>query len=346
MLVDSRERQWVRYAVWTAALIALAWILSRFSTLVVMAIVVGILTFPVFPLTDWLERRWRLSRGGAAALTLLAVFGVLLLGLIAFVPWIVAQVQVLIRMVPPGFTAVSEFLSHWQTRVAEPTFPQFLRTAWERAGEAAVGAANAAASHLVNLTVAWFGQLYLLLLLPFMVYFVLVDYRSMRESALAMLSRPARQRMEGLLSRLSTTLRWGLWAQVVVSSIVAALTAIGLAAVGVPGPLAIGAFAGVAEAIPYVGGFATYGVALLAAAPVGGSAWIGAMFVVTIVKVLANVLVPLVLGRMTRTHPLAIITALLVLGQLFGLLGMFFAVPLVVVVREILAWWRPVPASE
>ncbi|MGH7429017.1 MAG: AI-2E family transporter, partial [Candidatus Methylomirabilaceae bacterium] len=241
MLVDSRERQWVRYAVWTAALIALAWILSRFSTLVVMAIVVGILTFPVFPLTDWLERRWRLSRGGAAALTLLAVFGVLLLGLIAFVPWIVAQVQVLIRMVPPGFTAVSEFLSHWQTRVAEPTFPQFLRTAWERAGEAAVGAANAAASHLVNLTVAWFGQLYLLLLLPFMVYFVLVDYRSMRESALAMLSRPARQRMEGLLSRLSTTLRWGLWAQVVVSSIVAALTAIGLAAVGVPGPLAIGA---------------------------------------------------------------------------------------------------------
>ncbi|MGH2375656.1 MAG: AI-2E family transporter, partial [bacterium] len=134
MLVDSRERQWVRYAVWTAALIALAWILSRFSTLVVMAIVVGILTFPVFPLTDWLERRWRLSRGGAAALTLLAVFGVLLLGLIAFVPWIVAQVQVLIRMVPPGFTAVSEFLSHWQTRVAEPTFPQFLRTAWERAG--------------------------------------------------------------------------------------------------------------------------------------------------------------------------------------------------------------------
>jgi putative permease len=64
-----------------------------------------------------------------------------------------------------------------------------------------------------------------------------------------------------------------------------------------------------------------------------------------VVKVLANVLVPWVLGRMTQTHPLAIIVALLVLGQLFGLLGMFFAVPVVVVVREILAWWRPVRAS-
>lgn len=342
--MDTRERQWLRYALWTAALAVLAWILSRFSTLVVMAIVVGILTFPVFPVTDWLERRWRLPRGAAAALTLLALFAVLTLVLIAVVPWVVQQVQVLIRMVPPGFAAVNAFLSGWQTRVAEPTFPQILRTAWERAGEAAVGAANAAVSRVVNLTVAWFGQLYLLLLLPFMVYFVLVDYRQARESALSVLSSRARQRAEKLLDRLTTTLRWGLWAQVVVSSIVAALTAVGLAAVGVPGPLAIGVFAGVAEAIPYVGGFATYGVALLAAAPVGGTAWLGALIVVTVVKVLANVLVPLVLGRMTQTHPLAIITALLVLGQLFGLLGMFFAVPVVVVVREILAWWRPASA--
>lgn len=212
MPVDSQERKWLRYAVWAAVLVALAWIFSRFSTLVVMAIVVGILTFPVFPLTDWLERRWHLSRGVAAALTLLAVFGVLLLGLIAFVPWLVAQVQVLVRMVPSGIAAVSGFLSHWETRVAEPTFPQFLRTAWERAGEAAVSAANAAVSRLVNVTVAWFGQLYLVLLLPFMVYFVLVDYRSMRGSALAMLPGPVRQRIEGLLARLSTTLRWGLWA--------------------------------------------------------------------------------------------------------------------------------------
>ncbi|MGQ0550929.1 MAG: AI-2E family transporter [Armatimonadota bacterium] len=344
--MSSGERQWLRYVLWAAVLIAAAWVLSRLSTLVVMAIVVGIVTFPIFPMTDWLERRWRISRAGAAALTLLTVFGVFILGLIAVVPWIVQQVQVLIRMVPPGFSAVSEFLSHWQTRVAEPTFPQFLRTAWERAGEAAVATANAALAGLVNVTVSWFGQLYLVLLLPFMVYFVLVDYRNMRESALAMLSRPARQRMEGLLARLSTTLRWGLWAQVVVSSIVAALTAIGLAAVGVPGPLAIGVFAGVAEAIPYVGGFATYGVALLVAAPAGGRVWIGAVIVVTVVKVLANVLVPLVLGRMTQTHPLAIIVALLVLGELFGLLGMFFAVPVVVIVREILAWWRPAHASE
>jgi len=84
-------------------------------------------------------------------------------------------------------------------------------------------------------------------------------------------------------------------------------------------------------------------VVLLAAAPQGGAAWVWGMLVVTVVKSLSNVLVPLVLGRMTHIHPLAIIVALLTLGQVFGLLGMFFAVPAVVIVREILAWWRPAP---
>jgi putative permease len=50
--------------------------------------------------------------------------------------------------------------------------------------------------------------------------------------------------------------------------------------------------------------------------------------------------VPLVMGRFTQQHPLSIIAAVLVLGQLFGVLGMFFAVPVVVILREIITWWR------
>ncbi len=341
LTVDPRERTWLRAALWAAGLLAAAWVLGRFSTLVVMAVVVGIVTFPIFPLVDWLQHRGRLSRGAAAALTLLGIIVVVALVVMAIVPWAIHQGQLLANMIPSGYAAVTAFLSGWQARVAQPTFPQLLRTAWESAGEAAVGTANAAVARVVSLAVGWFGQLYLVLLLPFVIYFVLVDYRQARASVLALFRKPTRTRIEDLLSKLTTTLRWGLWAQVVVSSIVGALTAIGLAVAGVPGPLAIGIFAGVAEAIPYIGGFATYGVALLAAAPVGGSVWAWALIVVTVVKLLANILVPLVLGRMTRTHPLAIIVALLVLGQLFGLLGMFFAVPVVVVVREVLAWWRP-----
>jgi predicted PurR-regulated permease PerM len=335
------ERYWPRLLVWAAGLLAALWVLGRFSTLIVMAVVVLILTFPIYPVVEWLERRWRFSRSVAAATTLLGLTVALVVGLAIVIPWIVGQVQVLAAIAPRGIAAVAEFLTAWQTRVADPAFPQLLRTAWERAGEAAVAAANTAVSRVVNVTVGLVGQLYLVLLLPFIIYFVLLDYPQLRASALAMAPAPHRTRLEALLDTLTVTLRWGLWAQVVVSSIVGALMALGVWLAGVPGPIAIGTFAGVAEAIPYIGGFATYVVVLLAAAPQGGTVWAWGMLVVTVVKLLSNVLVPLVLGRMTHTHPLAIIVALLALGQLFGLLGMFFAVPAVVCVREILAWWRP-----
>ena len=339
------DRSWPRLALWLVVAAALVWVLGRLSTLVGMTIAVLIITFPIFPLVDWLERRARLSRGAAAALVLLGLGVALLIGLAVVIPWIAGQVQVLIGIAPKGVAAVRNLFAALEVRMAEPTFPDLLRTAWDRAGEAAVTAANNAVRHAVNLAVGIFSQLYLLLLLPFVVYFVLLDYPRTRASTLALIPEPTRGRLERLLTKLTVTLRWGLWAQVVVSSIVGALTGIGLAIVAVPGPVAIAAFAGVAEAIPYIGGFATYIVVLIAAAPQGGSAWAWGMVVVTIVKLLSNVLVPLVLGRMTHTHPLAIIVALLVLGQLFGLIGMFFAVPAVVIVREILAWWRPEGAS-
>jgi predicted PurR-regulated permease PerM len=334
------DRVWARVVLWGVGLLALAWILGRFSTLVVVAVVCGVVTFPIYPAVDWLEQRWRLPRGLAAALVLVGVLVMIALAVVSVIPWVVAQGQVLLAIAPHGIVAVRDLLTHWQIRVAEPTFPQFLRTAWEQAGEAAVGAANAAAQRLVSALLNWFGRLYLVLLVPFIVYFILLDYRAIRAAALSLLREPARAHVAGLLEKLNGTLRWGLWAQVVVSSIVGVLTAVGLAALGVPGYIAIGIFGGIAEAIPYLGGFATYGVALLAAAPMGGATWVWAMLVVTVVKLLSNLFVPLVLGRMTQTHPLAIIAALLALGQLFGVLGMFFAVPVVVVIREILAWWR------
>ena len=338
------DRFWLRPALWVAGLLVAAWVLGRFSNLMATAVVVAVVTFPVFPLVDRLETRARMPRGAAAGLALLGLAAVLVLGVMSVIPWIIHQGQVLMALAPQGIAAVTEFLSGWQARVAEPTFPHLLRTAWERAGETAIIAANAAVARTVNVAARSIGQLYLLLLVPFAVYFVLLDYRPARAAALSLVPAPGRARMEALLATLTTTLRWGLWAQVVVSSIVGVLTAAGLALAGVPGPLAIGVFAGVAEAVPYIGGFATYGVALLAAAPEGGAVWAWALLVVTAVKLLANVLVPLVLGRMTRIHPLAIIVALLALGQLFGLLGMFFAVPVVVVVREIITWWRPAAA--
>jgi predicted PurR-regulated permease PerM len=340
------QSSWVRMVWWAVGLLAAAWILTRFSSLVVVAVIVAIITFPIYPAVDWLERRGRLPRSAAAALVLIAVIAAIVVSLMVVIPWTVAQFQTLLRLVPGGIEAVRDIIAGLQARLGDPSMPPWLRTALDQAGQSAVGAANTAAARLVDLVVGWIGQIYLLLLIPFIVYFVLMDYRQTREAILAYVPQPTRGRLEGLFGNLNTTLRWGLWAQVVVSSIVGISTGIGMWLVGVHSPVAIGLFAAVAEAIPYIGGFATYIIVLIIGAPQGGLIWFWGFVVVTIVKLLDNLLVPMVLGRMTKLHPLAIIVALLALNQLFGVLGMFFAVPVVVIVREILAWWLvPAPGA-
>lgn len=52
-----------------------------------------------------------------------------------------------------------------------------------------------------------------------------------------------------------------------------------------------------------------------------------------------NVLVPLLFSEAVNLHPVAIIVAVLVFGGLWGLWGVFFAIPLATLVKVLLVFW-------
>ena len=55
-----------------------------------------------------------------------------------------------------------------------------------------------------------------------------------------------------------------------------------------------------------------------------------------------NVLVPLLFSEVVNLHPVAIITAVLFFGGIWGFWGVFFAIPLATLVSAIItAWPRP-----
>ena len=62
-----------------------------------------------------------------------------------------------------------------------------------------------------------------------------------------------------------------------------------------------------------------------------------------------NVLVPLLFSEVVNLHPVAIIVAVLVFGGLWGLWGVFFAIPLATLVNALISAWPrsapPVTAS-
>jgi putative permease len=107
-------------------------------------------------------------------------------------------------------------------------------------------------------------------------------------------------------------------------------------------------FVGLSVIIPYVGAIAvTIPVALIAWFQWGpGDSFLYVMIAYLVVQALdANVLVPLLFSEVVNMHPVAIIMSVLVFGGLWGVWGVFFAIPLATLVQAVINAWPTINAK-
>jgi predicted PurR-regulated permease PerM len=136
-----------------------------------------------------------------------------------------------------------------------------------------------------------------------------------------------------------TVQRWFL-GQLTAMTFIAVFWAISLYIIGVPFALLLGIFSGLVSFVPYVGALISVVVPMLLAliSDPFTVVWVVLAFVI-IQQIEGNILQPLVMSRAVDLHPALVVFALLVMGTLFGLVGVLLAVPLVaavqVLVREL-----------
>ena len=101
----------------------------------------------------------------------------------------------------------------------------------------------------------------------------------------------------------------------------------------------ISLFTGLSVLIPYIGVTVMFfPVALIAYFQWGpGSQFLYALLAYTVIQLLdGNLLAPLLLSEVVDLHPVAIIVAVLIFGGLWGIWGLFFAIPLATLVQAVL----------
>jgi predicted PurR-regulated permease PerM len=149
-----------------------------------------------------------------------------------------------------------------------------------------------------------------------------------------------RQRTREVLQALyQTEQRWFL-GQLAAMTFIAVFWAISLSLIGVPFALLLGIFSGLISFIPYLGALISIVVPVLLAliSDPFSVVWVILAFVI-IQQIEGNLLQPIVMSRAVDLHPAMVVFAILVMGTLFGIVGVFLAVPLVaalqVLVREL-----------
>ncbi len=130
--------------------------------------------------------------------------------------------------------------------------------------------------------------------------------------------------------------RW-VWAQVIIALYFAVVFSTGLFLLRVHFAFIIGMVGGVLEIIPYLGGAVAMSLAVLSALTIDPwlAAWV-IIFYLVVVEIESHVIAPALYGRVIGLHPAFILIALLVGAKTLGILGVFLAVPIAVVLTTLL----------
>ncbi len=149
---------------------------------------------------------------------------------------------------------------------------------------------------------------------------------------LLLVPRDKRPAFEDALFDAAATLKLWLRAQLIQMTTMGVLIGIGLTVAGVPSAAALGLLAGLSEFIPYVGPTAAMLPALGLAGTVGTGPIIGTLVAYAVVRLVqTNFITPYVTNRVISIPPAVTLFAILSIGVVFGVFGLFFSAALLVV---------------
>ena len=162
-------------------------------------------------------------------------------------------------------------------------------------------------------------------------FYIAVSPEPYQRGVLHLLPRTLRHRGRLLLDALGIGLKWWLVGRFASMLVVGVLTTVGLWIFGVPLALALGFIAGLFSFIPFIGPILSVIPALLIGLIEGTGLLLRIALVYGVVQVLeSNLITPLIQKHAVSIPPAALITAQLILGALFGIVGVLLATPLLV----------------
>ena len=195
----------------------------------------------------------------------------------------------------------------------------------------------------IGLSVA--GVLGAIVLMLITAFYMAVNPQPLIDGALALFPPERREWARSVMDRLRAS--WIGWMQGVAVDMVitGVLLYIGLSLIGLQYAIFFAVFSAILVLIPYFGSIAgAIPPTLFALTDSTGTALLALGIYVLIQQIESNVTIPLVMANRVKLHPAVVAIGVVVIGQLFGFIGLFVAVPIlsliVIAVDEL--WVKPI----
>jgi predicted PurR-regulated permease PerM len=346
----------LRITVLLLLVIAVLWILSKITGIILLLVLSIFFAYLVSPLVEFLRRprtigKQTLEIPKVAAIALAYV--IILAGIVFVILYILPSLS---NQFPEFATQAKE---HWATLGKK--VPQLIEyTRLRRMPPPVVEAVNNASLKVVekvSATVTEFATAALgyvvyipwLILIPILAFFLLKDAEGFRRSALLMLPRGRwRWRGDEFFQDINSTLAAYIRAQLTACLLVGVACFVGFTVLGLPGSLVMGVLAGFFEFVPLVGPVTIAILAALLAMFHAGpfNAFLVLLFLGVLRIVQDYAIYPRLIGQGIHLHPLAVIFAILAGEKLAGVAGIFLAIPVVAILTVSYRHWMEHRGSE
>lgn len=175
-----------------------------------------------------------------------------------------------------------------------------------------------------------------LIIIPFLTFFILKDSRSLKKNIVQRIPNRYFEMSLSLIHKASLQLGRFIRGQLLDATIVGIMAMIALSLLDLRYALLIGALAGMANMIPFLGPIVG-GVPAVLVAIVDNGSFAAALPVVAafaVIKLIDDVVVqPMVVSKSVQLHPVTVIISIFAGGHVGGILGMIVAVPLVSIIK-------------
>jgi predicted PurR-regulated permease PerM len=160
------------------------------------------------------------------------------------------------------------------------------------------------------------------------------DPTSHRDSLVLLVRQSYRARTRAVMDEMGSVMRLWLVGQSIRIVLMTLCVWLALYLIGLPGPFVLGLQAGLSNFIPYLGPIVAAIPIALVAMPHGASLLIWAVVVYTIIQSVEGYIIgPLIQRQAVEIPPAWTLVAIVLLGALFGVMGIALAMPLVAIGR-------------
>jgi predicted PurR-regulated permease PerM len=314
------------------------WFVVRVAGVLLLVFLAVLAAVYLSAITDQLERRFRMPRWAGLVCAVVGTVALLVGAGALILPPVIDQTQALITALPQSLSDAQNVLAGWASQ-----YPVLRRT------ELANPASGIVAQIIDDATNYLRGSL-----LPYLRAGgkLFIEGASVIVMGLYLARTPSQYR-DGIVSLVAprhravasrivhdagATLHAWVVGQLLAMLVLGVLTALGLLILGAPYWLAFGVLAGVAAVVPFFGTMVS--TVLPALFVVGTGIWIKVVAVlllgVVVHAIEANLVGPLIMERKVSIPPVLTIASVLVMGTLFGVIGLVVAVPILALALVVL----------